>query len=91
MIPTDSTVTRIKTGLRKRTRKKDRLDMEFFLCVIGMVMIVEGLPYFVFPSKMKEMVLMMVGLDNEKLRKFGFFLMLTGLFIVYGAMKMKGR
>ncbi len=61
--------------------------MEFFLCVIGMVMIVEGLPYFAFPSKMKEMVLMMVGLDNEKLRKFGFFLMLTGLFIVYVAMK----
>jgi uncharacterized protein YjeT (DUF2065 family) len=61
--------------------------MEFFLCVIGMVMIVEGLPYFAFPSKMKEMVLMMVGLDNEKLRKFGFFLMLAGLFIVYVAMK----
>ncbi len=61
--------------------------MEFFLCVIGMVMIVEGLPYFAFPSKMKEMVLMMVGLDNEKLRKFGFFLMLAGLSIVYLAMK----
>ncbi len=27
--------------------------MEFFLCVIGMVMIVEGLPYFAFPEKMK--------------------------------------
>ena len=27
--------------------------MEFFLCVIGMVMIVEGLPYFAFPNKMK--------------------------------------
>ncbi|OGR61195.1 MAG: hypothetical protein A3J80_00450 [Desulfobacula sp. RIFOXYB2_FULL_45_6] len=61
--------------------------MNFFLCVIGMVMIVEGLPYFAFPSKMKEMVLMMTGLDDEKLRKFGFFLMLTGLFIVYLAMK----
>ncbi len=61
--------------------------MEFFLCVIGMVMIVEGLPYFAFPSKMKGMVLMIVGIDNEKLRNFGFFLMLTGLFIVYIAMK----
>ncbi|MFA5905242.1 MAG: DUF2065 domain-containing protein, partial [Desulfobacula sp.] len=35
---------------------------------MGMVMIVEGLPYFAFPSKMKEMVLMMIGLDDEKLR-----------------------
>ncbi len=67
--------------------KRIRMDMKFFLCVMGMVMIVEGLPYFVFPSKMKEMVLMMVGLDDEKLRKFGFLLMLAGLFIVYFAMK----
>ncbi|MFA5904825.1 MAG: DUF2065 domain-containing protein, partial [Desulfobacula sp.] len=59
----------------------------FFLCVMGMVMIVEGLPYFAFPSKMKEMVLMMIGLDDEKLRRVGFFLMLTGFFIVYLAMK----
>ena len=28
--------------------------MKFFLCVIGMVMIVEGLPYFAFPAKMEE-------------------------------------
>ena len=63
------------------------MDMEFFLCVIGMVMIVEGLPYFAFPSKMKEMVLIMIGVDDEKLRKFGFLLMLAGLFIVYFAMK----
>ncbi len=61
--------------------------MKFFLCVIGMVMIVEGLPYFAFPSKMKEMVLMMAGIDDEKLRKFGFSLMLAGLFLVYFVMK----
>lgn len=61
--------------------------MKFFLCVMGMVMIVEGLPYFAFPSKMKEMVLMMIGLDDEKLRRVGFFLMLTGFFIVFLAMK----
>ena len=28
--------------------------MEFFLCVIGMVMIIEGFPYFTFPEKMKS-------------------------------------
>jgi len=37
--------------------------MDFFLCVVGMVMIVEGLPYF--------------------MRKFGFVLMLAGLFLVF--------
>ncbi|MDA3788966.1 MAG: DUF2065 domain-containing protein [Desulfobacula sp.] len=61
--------------------------MKFFLCVIGMVMIVEGLPYFAFPDKMKEMVQMIIGLDDQRLRRFGFFLMLAGLGIVSFAMK----
>ena len=61
--------------------------MKFFFCVIGMVMIVEGLPYFAFPDKMKEMVQMMMGLEDAKLRKFGIVLMLAGLGIIYFAMK----
>ncbi|MCP3872898.1 MAG: DUF2065 domain-containing protein [Desulfobacteraceae bacterium] len=60
--------------------------MKFFLCVIGMVMIVEGLPYFASPAKMKEMIQMIIGLEDANLRKFGFFLMLTGLLIVFFAM-----
>ena len=60
--------------------------MKFFFCVIGMVMIVEGLPYFAFPGKMKEMVQMMISLEDTKLRKFGFVLMLAGLCIIYFAM-----
>ena len=60
--------------------------MKFFLCVIGMVMIVEGLPYFAFPNRMKEMVRVILGLDDQSLRRFGFFLMLAGLGVVYFAM-----
>lgn len=61
--------------------------MKFFLCVMGMVMIVEGLPYFAFPSKMKQMIRMVTGLDDSSLRRFGFFLMLSGLAVVYFSMK----
>jgi uncharacterized protein len=61
--------------------------MKFFFSVIGMVMIIEGLPYFAFPARMKEMVQMMARLDDVQLRKFGFILMLAGLCIVYFAMK----
>ena len=57
--------------------------MKFFFCVIGMVMIIEGLPYFAFPGKMKEIVQMVIGLDDASLRKFGFVLMLAGLCIIY--------
>jgi uncharacterized protein YjeT (DUF2065 family) len=61
--------------------------MKFFLCVIGMVMIVEGLPYFAFPDRMKEMIQVIAGQDSLKLRQFGFFLMLAGLGVVYVAME----
>lgn len=61
--------------------------MKFFFCVIGMVMIVEGLPYFAFPEKMKRMVLMLLEMEETALRRFGFALMAAGLLIVYLAMK----
>ncbi len=61
--------------------------MKFFLCVVGMVMIVEGLPYFAFPEKMKQMVQIIAGQDSEKLRRFGFFLMIAGLGVVYAAVR----
>ncbi len=62
---------------------KDRYFMAFFLCVIGMVMIVEGVPYFAFPDKMKLMIQMIVSLPDESLRRFGGALMLLGLALVY--------
>ena len=57
--------------------------MEFFLSVLGMVMIIEGLPYFAFPQKMKFWILKIVQLPDGNLRSFGFVLMLLGLGLVY--------
>lgn len=57
--------------------------VKFFLCVVGMVMIVEGMPYFAFPEKMKEVVRMMTTLPDVALRRFGAVLMLVGLAVVY--------
>ena len=57
--------------------------MEFFLCVIGMVMIVEGLPYFAFPGKMKGWVKIIINSPESSLRRFGLVLMILGLFLVY--------
>lgn len=57
--------------------------MEFFLCVIGMVMIVEGLPYFSAPDKMKRMISMLIQLPDNSIRGFGGFLMVLGVIIVY--------
>jgi hypothetical protein len=57
--------------------------MDFFLCVIGMVMIVEGLPYFAFPDKMKDWIQKILELPEGSLRRFGFVLMGIGLFLIY--------
>ena len=57
--------------------------MDFFLCVLGMVMIVEGLPYFAFPDKMKVWVEKILEMSDGSLRRFGFVLMFSGLCLVY--------
>lgn len=57
--------------------------MKFFLCVIGMVMVVEGLPYFAFPGKMKFVIEKVLEMPNKALQRFGFILMLGGVLLVY--------
>ena len=57
--------------------------MKFFLCVLGMVMIFEGLPYFAFPAKMKAVIRKVLELPASNLRAFGFVLMFLGLGLIY--------
>lgn len=57
--------------------------MKFFLCVVGMVMIIEGLPYFGFPDRMKAMMRVILEMPDDSLRKLGFGLMAAGLALVY--------
>jgi len=61
--------------------------MKLFFCVMGMVMIVEGLPYFAFPDRMKQVVRVVASLEDGPLRRFGFLLMAVGLGVVYLSMK----
>ncbi len=57
--------------------------MDFFLCVIGMVMIFEGLPYFAFPERMKDWVQKVVEMPESTLRVMGMVLIGVGLLFVY--------
>ena len=61
--------------------------MKYFLSVIGMVMIVEGLPYFAFPDQLKNFLTKMSEIPSNQLRMMGFFLMLLGLCVLYIALK----
>lgn len=62
-------------------------NMEFFLCVLGMVMVVEGLPYFGMPDKMKMYMQLVQQQDDNTLRILGGILMLAGVTIVFLARK----
>jgi uncharacterized protein YjeT (DUF2065 family) len=57
--------------------------MKFFICVIGMVMIIEGLPYFAFPEKMKRWMRQIQAMPNDTLRRMGVVLMVVGLVLTY--------
>jgi len=46
-------------------------------------MIVEGLPYFAFPEKMKLVVKKFLEMPAGNMRKFGFVLMIFGLFLIF--------
>jgi hypothetical protein len=59
--------------------------MEFVLCVLGVVLIIEGIPWFLSPQWFKRMMLQMLPLPERLLRIMGLLLMLTGLATVYFA------
>ena len=56
--------------------------MEFFMTVIGMVLIVEGVPWFLSPEKTKIFLAQIQILSNRQLRLYGLVLMGIGLLIV---------
>ena len=57
--------------------------MKIFLCVIGGIMVIEGLPYFIFPEKMKIWIQTLQEIPPDTLQKVGFGVVLIGLFLVY--------
>jgi uncharacterized protein YjeT (DUF2065 family) len=59
--------------------------MKYFLCVLGLVMFIEGFPYFAFPDKLKVWLVKISELPARTLRIYGFLMMVAGLVAVYWA------
>jgi hypothetical protein len=57
--------------------------MKYFLCVLGMVFIIEGLPYFIFPERLKIYLLKMTAIPDSTLRFLGISAMIVGLILLY--------
>ncbi|MBI5682027.1 MAG: DUF2065 domain-containing protein [Deltaproteobacteria bacterium] len=57
--------------------------MSFIFSVLGLMLVIEGLPYFAFPSRVKEWALSMQEIPDKGLRVMGLISMLGGLALVY--------
>ena len=57
--------------------------MRLLLCVIGLVLIIEGLPYFTFPDRIKSYLVKMAEMPSATLRTFGFVSIVIGSVLVY--------
>lgn len=58
-------------------------SLRYFLSVLGLVLIIEGLPYFAFPDKFKKMISKLPEVSDNVLRLFGFIAMGIGLLFIY--------
>ena len=56
---------------------------ESLIIVLGVVLIVEGMPWFLSPRSTKRMLNELSQLNDNSLRILGFVLMLAGLLLVY--------
>jgi uncharacterized protein YjeT (DUF2065 family) len=61
--------------------------MKLLLSLIGVVLVLEGLPYLAFPEAMRRWLSRMTTMDNSSLRIAGMVSVLLGLAICYLARK----
>jgi uncharacterized protein YjeT (DUF2065 family) len=57
--------------------------MKYFICVLGMVFVIEGLPYFTFPDKIKTYLLRLTEIPAATLRILGAVAVTLGLLLIY--------
>ncbi|WP_167495653.1 MULTISPECIES: DUF2065 domain-containing protein [Desulfosediminicola] len=61
--------------------------MKLFVLLIGMVLILEGLPYVAAPEAMREWLEKLSTIEPSQLRMFGIIAMGIGLLICFVAQK----
>jgi uncharacterized protein YjeT (DUF2065 family) len=57
--------------------------MKYFMTALGLALVIEGIPYFLFPRGLKQVLAAMQELPEHLLRLFGLVIMLVGLGILY--------
>lgn len=57
--------------------------MEYFLTLIGMIMILEGVAYALFPSGVKKMMIQILSMSDNSLQNMGKSMMLIGAVLAW--------
>ena len=57
--------------------------MKLLFCLLGLVFVIEGIPYFAFPEKMKQWLGKVQEMPDSHLRVMGFAAMCIGLVMAY--------
>lgn len=57
--------------------------MRLLFCLLGLMLIIEGLPYLAFPDKMKRWLSQIQQVPDNQLRVIGFIAMCCGLLLTY--------
>ena len=57
--------------------------MKLILLVVGLVLIIEGLPYFAFPDRIKVYLMKILETPSSTLRTIGFASIIAGAVLVY--------
>lgn len=60
-----------------------KFNIALFLTALGLACVLESLPWLLAPAKMREALRLLIELPPEKLRRWGFFLIGLGLFLVW--------
>ena len=61
--------------------------MQFILGSLGLLLIIEGLLYALFPNRMKNMIRSMLGMNNDTLKWGGLASAIVGFLMLWTAVR----
>ena len=59
------------------------MNINLLLLILGSIMVIEGLPYFLFPERIKKFYKNIESTDIKALRFMGFIIISIGLIVVF--------
>lgn len=72
-----------QNGFSPESEEGEVALMKLFLLALGLAMVLEGMPYFLTPGKVKELAQLLPRLPDSALRFLGLGLMILGLALLF--------